>query len=443
MKVIVVGGGTAGLAAVHTLRKQGADVTCLEAASSAGGRIFSRHKNGYIFDCGAQFFFKYYHTYFQLCAELGLIDDLVSVPFKAAIPNLKDHRLTVAHASINPKDLWNGRSDLLKFRGVPFKAMAQLIPLLPIMALRYKDFDFTDFERMLDLDDESLADFTVRHCGRDVLEHVLQPVASCMTLGEPEEIGAGYGLALLWYSVNGLWTLRHGIGSVSAKLSEKYADCIKLNTAVKRIVIENGKVKGVETKDGFMEADRVICATTATTALKLMPGLPDTIRKPLGLVRYSACCHAMFALRNRLLPEGWYALALPRKFGSTMAGFTDSYIKSPYYTPTGGGLVNCFTFSRHAFELNAKKDADVIKILIKDLQRWVPTMPDEPYFTEICRFDEAVCTSGPGMLKAVLNMKRNHYQDIKGLYLAGEYLYMPSVEGATLSGMDAARAALR
>ena len=106
-------------------------------------------------------------------------------------------------------------------------------------------------------------------------------------------------------------------------------------------------------------------------------------------------------------------------------------------------MVSCFTFGRHAFELNAKGDEEVKKILIKDLQHWVPSMPDEPYFTEICRFDEAVCTAGPGLLKAMLNMKRNHYQDVKGLYLAGEYMYMPSVEGATKSGLDAAETAMR
>jgi predicted NAD/FAD-dependent oxidoreductase len=32
---------------------------------------------------------------------------------------------------------------------------------------------------------------------------------------------------------------------------------------------------------------------------------------------------------------------------------------------------------------------------------------------------------------------------VKGLYLAGEYLYMPSVDGALRSGIDAAEAALR
>jgi len=442
MKVIVVGAGTAGLAAVHALRKQGADVVCLESKPSAGGRIFSRRKKGYIFDCGAQFFFKYYQTYFQLCAEFGLIDDLVGVPFKAAIPNVRDNRLTACLASIAPKDLWESRMDLLKFRGVPLAAILQLIPLLPTVALRYRDLHFTDFERMLDLDERNLSEFILDRGGRAALEHVFQPIASCMTLGEPEEIGAGYGLALLWYSVNGLWTLKHGIGSLSERLAEKYQDCIKLNTPVKRIVIDHGRVKGVEIEGGLMEADRVICATTATTALRLMPQLPDTLKKPLSMATYSACCHVMFALHNRLLPKGWYAVALPRTFGSTMAGFTDSYIKSPYYVPTGGGLVNCFTFGRHAFELNAMKDEEVIKILIKDIQRWVPSMPEEPDFTEICRFDEAVCTAAPGMLKAMLTMKRNHYQDVKGLYLAGEYMYMPSVEGATLSGQDAARAAL-
>jgi len=47
------------------------------------------------------------------------------------------------------------------------------------------------------------------------------------------------------------------------------------------------------------------------------------------------------------------------------------------------------------------------------------------------------------MLTAIARMKRESYNDVKGLYLAGEYLNMPSVESAAHSGVFAARAALR
>jgi oxygen-dependent protoporphyrinogen oxidase len=314
---------------------------------------------------------------------------------------------------------------------------------MPLVIKRRRDLHFIDYGNMLDLDDESLADIALRRGGEDVLEYLFQPIASCLTLGEPEDVGAGYGLTLLWYALNGIFTLKRGIGSLAERLYEECSGDVRLSTPVKSIVIEGGAVKGVETADGLMEADAVICTTTATGALKLMPGLPDSLRKPMEKVTYSACCHVMFGLEDRLLPEGWYAVGLPRKEGTSMAGFVDNTIKSPFYTPPGGGMVHCFTFGKHAFELNTMPDADVLSRLKGEIKRFISSMPDKPLFSEIYRWDEAVCLSPPGMLREFYLMKRDHYRDVKGLFLAGEYLNMPSVDGAIRSGIDAAEAALR
>jgi oxygen-dependent protoporphyrinogen oxidase len=126
-----------------------------------------------------------------------------------------------------------------------------------------------------------------------------------------------------------------------------------------------------------------------------------------------------------------------------MAGFSDDSAKSPSYVPAGGGLVHCFTFGRHAFELNEKPDREAVTLLADQVRNYMPSMPGEPLFSEIYRWEEAVCLSPPGMLTAINRMKRQNYRDVGGLYLAGEYMYMPSVEGALRSGIDAAQAALR
>ncbi|PKL38289.1 MAG: hypothetical protein CVV44_10385 [Spirochaetae bacterium HGW-Spirochaetae-1] len=443
MKVIVVGAGTAGLAAVHTLKKNGVDVLCLEAGTTAGGRVQSKRIDGFTYDLGAQFFFRYYDTYFTLCRELGMGDELVRFPFRAALPNRKTNRLTPILASVRPRDLPRVIMDLAGFRGVPLKAVAQLLPLAPTLMTRNRSLRFTDYESSLDMDHESFADFTLRKGGREVLEHVIQPIASCMTLGEPEDIAAGYGLGLFWYMINGLWTLRRGIGSLSERMQEKYGDSIQLNTPVKKIVIEKGKVKGVEVKNGFIKADRVICTTTVTTLRKIAPDLPESITGPLKNVRYSECCHAMFALGKRIFPEGWYAAAIPRNTGSPMAGFADNSIKSRFYAPAGAGMIHCFTFGRHAHELNGMSDDKVTGILFNDMKRFVPSMSRGYLHREIVRYKEAVCLSPPGMLTEVNTLKKQGIGDVRGLQLAGEYLYMPSVNGAAQSGIDAGERVLR
>ena len=444
MKTIIIGGGISGLTALHTLRKAGVDAICLESTKKPGGRVASVRKEGFIMDVGAQFFFRYYDTCFSLCRELGIGDEIVQFPFKAALPDMKHgNRLTPILASIRPSDLPRVMLDLVKFRGVSLKSIQQLLPLLPTLAARNKSLRFIRSGDNLDLDRESLTEFTIRKGGVEALERIIQPVAACMTLGEPEELGAGYGLGLLWYMINGLWTMRNGIGTVSERLHEMYSDRILCSTPASKVVIEKGKVKGVETKSGFMDADAVICATTATKAMEIIPDLPQSITKPLSTVNYSKCCHVMFGLEKRLLPKGWYAVALPRRTGSPMAGFADSSIKSSMYAPAGAGIVNCFTYGKYAAEMNQMPDKKVSKLLIDDIRKYVPSMPGIPLFTEIYKYGEAVCTAGPGMLSAIQHMKESYHNGVSGLALAGEYMYMPSVDGAIRSGIDAAESMLR
>lgn len=55
-KVVVVGGGAAGLAATYTLRKHGTDVTLFEASDRAGGRMYGEVVDGFYVDSGACIF---------------------------------------------------------------------------------------------------------------------------------------------------------------------------------------------------------------------------------------------------------------------------------------------------------------------------------------------------------------------------------------------------
>ena len=53
---------------------------------------------------------------------------------------------------------------------------------------------------------------------------------------------------------------------------------LRLSTPVTRVVLEGRRVRGVETSEGFIEADQVICATDAVLARQLIPDLPDSVR---------------------------------------------------------------------------------------------------------------------------------------------------------------------
>ncbi len=438
MKVMVVGAGTAGLAALHALHRAGVEVTALEREESAGGRISGAWREGFALDLGAQFVFRDSRAVAEISRDLGLEGELCGYLFKAA--NLKGERFYTGVIDSDPKVLWRHRRLLMNTQGFTPAGLAQMARFMPAFLRRRRDYDLLAPEKTLDLDGESAADFALRHGGGEVLEGLVQPVVTNLTLGEPEEVAAGYALTLLWKILHGVFTFRRGLGTLASRLAEEHRERLRLGTPARRIVLEGGRVKGVETDEGFVDADAVVCATTATTALELMPDLPASLRGPLQKVRYSACCHVILALQRRLFPDAWYGVGFPRREGSFM-NLCDNAVKSPYYAPEGCSLIHCFTYGRHSQELLAMEDGEVVRRVTEEIRRHFPAMPDRLLFAEVRRWREAVCLSPPGMLGSVLEMKRKGAGEVKGLFFAGEYMYMPSVEAALRSGLDAAAAA--
>ncbi|MBN2168349.1 MAG: FAD-dependent oxidoreductase [Actinobacteria bacterium] len=429
MKVIVVGAGAAGLAATNLLRKKGIDVTALESKSAAGGRARCYTKEGFTLDTGAQFLAKICKTQLRLSEEMGIASEIL--PFLVSAALWRNGRMYPI--SMRP-------SNLVKFRGLPIAAYPQVAALMPAMLYRYFQLDYKNmsFDRLLDLGKTSVADFVHKHSGGAALEWVMEPLVETLTLGEATDVSIPHIICLMGL-YKGLLLMEKGIGSLPAALYEKNKAAIKLNTKVNKIVIDGGKVKGAETSEGFMDADHVICATTAGAARKIIPDLPDEIRKPLETVKYSSTVHVMVALEKRLLPGKLYACTLPPRANSFLSGLNDCSGKSPFFAPEGCGLSHCVTYGRHTRAFMKLSDDEVVRRTMMELQRFVPDVPNNPIFADVIRWDEAICLEYPGQPNAMYCMKKNHLHDVKGLHLAGEYMYLVScVEGALLSGEDAA-----
>lgn len=71
-RVVVVGGGAAGLATAYTLEKRGIEPIVLEANAHAGGRLHGDQVDGFFVDAGADVFCSSYDVAFRLCEELRL-----------------------------------------------------------------------------------------------------------------------------------------------------------------------------------------------------------------------------------------------------------------------------------------------------------------------------------------------------------------------------------
>ncbi len=63
---------------------------------------------------------------------------------------------------------------------------------------------------------------------------------------------------------------------------------------------------------------------------------------------------------------------------------------------------------------------------------------DEGLFFRVYRWEEALCMGSPGMLAAMTQVPGQLAGSIHNLFLAGDYMGVPSVNGALSSGHKAA-----
>ena len=437
LRVIVIGAGPAGLSAAHALRKRGVDFIVLEAADRAGGRIAVEEVEGCRIDTGAQVFTEGYDTALGLCRELGV--PVRTISRRAGIWKRGAFRV------VDQNDTWRNLRTLLGFKLLPPKSLWLFARLGWKLRKHAPDLSFAEPSRALALDtDASIADWIRMAGGTESLQGLAGTTIRVLTLGEPEEVGAAYGMTLLWgfsFQPSNLLTPERGMGQLTQALIDAVSDRIHLSTKVERVVIRDGAVAGVQTSTGFVAADAVVCATTATEARRLLPDLPAAIDRALERITYSSNCRVVFGVDRPVLPDSCYFVALPRREGSFLVDYSDAAVKSPAAVPRGeGGLIHAESASDHAELLSGLPDADLFRRFLAEIRRYSPEMP-EPRFARAYRWKEAVCLMPGGALTAVAD--GGLPQQVRGLALAGEYMHMPSVNGAAASGIAAVEDVLR
>ena len=441
-KVIVIGAGCAGLSATYTLQKKGVEVIALEASHQIGGRCWQKRRDGFNISMGAGFTEPQWGTTFKYLNELGMANQvhLNKIQRVAFWRNGKKHFIVQGSISEQLKNL----PELIKFRGLPFKAYPQFLKLGVAMKkyLKKLDNETKNFDPLLELGNVSAAEFTLKHAGPEILDHYIAPFLGTMVLGRPEEVTIAHIIALS-FLMSGMCVMENGMGSINEALYEKVKNNVRLSTPVRKVIIEDKKVKGVETTDGFMEANHVICTTDAVLARQIIPDLPDTIRKPLETCNYSATYNYIFALEKKITPKHFLATFIPGSENSILTTIFDEAGTAMKTAPEGMGLMHCFTAGWHDKDLAGLSEEDRRKRVIKEAQKFWPDFPSDPLFTECYRYDRAINLESPGQFPAIHEMLKNHSRDVKGLYLAGEHLFLIAcTEGAYATGEQAANMAM-
>ncbi len=438
--VIVIGGGAAGLSAAYTLKKYGINPILFEVNDRVGGRLGGDRVDGFLLDEGADFFTASHDVALRLCEELGL--PLIRSMMKLGWYKNGQFSVTTPEQSLggmikNLPALWN--LGLLSPRSI-----LASIKLGRIIKDKQAYVTFASDSRIAEFDEAESAREYLNRIG--VPEDMLLSLRGFleMTMGELDDMSAAYALTYvgqIMAKADQLYVPEEGIGSLTYALADACGADIRVSTPVRNVIIRDGTVTSVIVDGGPIEADAVICATSATTALNIIPDLPAEIRRVLSKIRYSRGCRVVIGLDRRPLPAGWNGVLYPEDETPLLL---DRSINLPACVPPGKSTLDMLVGRECAEEMFPLDDEEIKHRMLADVRRH-PLPPgsnlpgdDEGLFTRVYRWREALCIGPPGILRAIEEMRRQHRRLVKNLFLAGDYMRMPSVNGALASGVDAA-----
>ncbi|MCY4400931.1 MAG: NAD(P)/FAD-dependent oxidoreductase [Gemmatimonadetes bacterium] len=435
--VVIVGGGAAGLSAAYALGKRGIKPILLEIRDQAGGRLAGDRVGGFLVDTGARVFCHSNDVTFRICEELGV----PLVPSKPKFGWYRNGRWTTTtpgRSAANFLRNINIPSVYILFRDMLYQAAQLGASSKGLERSRLEE----QLSRLAVLDgDETFGAYLDRIGVPERLKVSLKGFME-MTMGHVEPFGqAAYirtHLAEMMVYAKEFLVPENGAAALARALATACGDAVRVSTAVRRVVIRNGSVARVVTDDGPIKADAVICAVPATKVTGLIPGLPAAIRHALGKVTYSIGCRAVIGLDRPPLPPGWHGALYPEDDTPLLL---DRSIEQPSCVPPGKSTLDMIV--GRGQEMLSLADDEITRELLREARRVPPpgsALPgdDEWIFARVYRWREAVCIGRPGMFNAIADMRRHIGRDVGNLFFAGDYMRTPSVNGALVSGVDAA-----
>jgi len=302
VKVGVVGGGVAGMAAAYRLIERGHQVSLFEASPFLGGLVRTFEVGGGRLESFYHHLFSTDTTIVRLIEELGLGDDLVWRDSKVGF--YRDGRI---YDFVTPLDL-------LRYKPAPLIDRFRM-GLAALYLRRQKDG--TRYESV------TAADWVRRNMGKGAYDAVWGPLLR----GKFGDFHDQLAMVWLWNKIYLRFASRKGLsqheqlgyllGSFGVYIDElerrlRASPQTEVNTgsAVQEVAVEGNRARGLVLAGGERrDFDAVIACMPAHVFAKLVPQLPGSYAEKLTGVQWlSAMCYIM-ALKHSLSPIYWLNIA--------------------------------------------------------------------------------------------------------------------------------------
>lgn len=428
-KVIVVGGGIAGLTAAWRLQRAGHEVNILEREVASGGRMRSERRGAFLVDRGAQFVFSGYADLHTLAEEVGLADQVRPIrgthnailqdgrflgsDSKSLLSVLRSPLLSLRSKVTLPRILWH-----------VWKHRRKLNPRYPEIAAS--------------LDVEDMASFLRRTVGEEAFAYVFAPAFSATFLSDPEEISAALVLLTLRFLLGGfdLQSFEGGIGRLTEALAMRLP--VQTNCNVLRVETHRDGARVLyEAHDHSREAvaDSVVVALPGSLVQRVCATLTTSEQAFFQNVRYNRgiVVSLMTATAPAALP--YYGVAFPRSEALDLYGVAVAHQK-PGSAPAGTGLLSATLNALATERMWNESDEAILALVLSNLEH-TPIGQLQLVDSLVCRWDPMLPQFYPGYLPHLAHFLARHDRSPR-LAFAGDYLIGPYTEAAVTSGARAA-----
>ncbi len=298
-RVIVVGGGFAGLACAHELKSAGYKVTVLEARNRLGGRVLSFKDlvEGKNVEGGAELIGSNHPTWVAYKEKFGLEFIDVTEEEDASMPVYLQGKMLDDDAV---EKLYKEMEEAMNLLNPPADKMNPDEPWKSPGAAELDKQNFADWIAALKYDELTKAGIDAQNASDNAVANSKASQLAMLTVIK------GGGLEKYWTDSE-VYRCGGGNQQLATKLAEAIgADNIRLKLAAKSIkVTDEGVV--VTCSDGrTIEADEVVLAAPSSTwsRIAFSPEIPEALHTQMGTaVKYLAVLKKRYWRENKQMPD--------------------------------------------------------------------------------------------------------------------------------------------
>jgi len=432
---IIIGAGISGLTTAFLLKKNGLNVTVLEAENEVGGTIKSKRINDYLVELGPNSALETTPLLKQIIDEVGISNEMVyasEVSNKRYIfKNGKLYPIPMKPQEFFKSKLWSWRGKL-RIMLEPFHGRAKNTTGDPFW-------------------EETVAQFVRRRLGKEFLDYTINPFVAGVYAGDPEKLGVRSAFPRLYaleekYGGLIIGTIkgakerkkREEKAKITAKMFSFLDGMGTLPNAIANYlgnsVITGAKVKSIKKdvkgyivefeKDGGTEnlfSEVVVVSTPAYAASEILKKLSDKIESALKQIYYPPVAEVIFGYEKEQIGvelDG-FGYLIPEKERRKILGTLWNSAIFPKRAPEGYVELTTFVGGTRQPELALKNDDELIKIVSDELKD-IMKVKGEPKFVWISRWEKAIPQYNVGHLK-IMAMIDEFEKENPGIYLCANY----------------------